>query len=80
MKNMITMCAIIANANQICGYCAELIEDYHTGYICDTFAEFADGHTSIYYSDIINYISSHVEEVNDTIKEFGWGRMRKRSL
>lgn len=72
MKNMITMCAIIANANQICGYVSEIIEDYHTGYICDTFAEFADGHTSIYYSDIIRYISDHVEEVNDTIKEFGW--------
>lgn len=46
----------------------------HAGcdYISDLFHEFADNHTSIYYSDIIKYISEHVEDVNRAIEEFGW--------
>ena len=50
------------------------IDDYLTssGYICDIFSEIADGNTSIYYSDIAKYIANHVDEVNDTIAEFGW--------
>lgn len=50
------------------------IEDYLTsnGYICDIFSEIADGNTSIYYGDISRYIANHVDEVNDTISEFGW--------
>lgn len=47
--------------------------DYsETAYISDIFAEWADGETSIYYNDIIKYISEHVEAVNDAIEEFGW--------
>jgi len=42
------------------------------GYICDIFSEIADSATSIYYGDIIKYIAEHVDEVNDTINEFGW--------
>jgi len=73
MKNMITMTAIIANANTLTAY-AEYVCDYvgSGDYICDTFAEIANNNTSIYYNDIIHYISEHVEEVNDAIKEFGW--------
>lgn len=73
MKNMITMCAIIANAKSLTEY-AEYVCDYYdsTGYISDTFAEIADNNTSIYYNDIMHYISDHVEEVNDAINEFGW--------
>lgn len=41
-------------------------------YMSDLFHEYADGHTSIYYSDIIKYISEHVEDVNRAIEEFGW--------
>lgn len=40
--------------------------------IDDAIMERADGETSIYYADIINYISDHVEEVANTINEFGW--------
>jgi DNA-directed RNA polymerase specialized sigma54-like protein len=67
------MCAIIANAKSLTEY-AEYVCDYYdsTGYISDTFAEIADNNTSVYYSDIIRYISEHVEEVNDAINEFGW--------
>ena len=50
----------------------DCICDYSRGYICDIIAEIADSHTSIYYSDIINFISENVEQVNDTIEEFGW--------
>lgn len=41
-------------------------------YICDAISEIADSSTSIYYSDIINFISENVEAVNDAIEEFGW--------
>jgi len=41
-------------------------------YVSDAFAELADMLTSVYDSDIIKYISEHVEAVNDAIEEFGW--------
>lgn len=41
-------------------------------YICDAFQGYADNRTSIYYSDIIKFISENVEAVNDAIAEFGW--------
>lgn len=68
----ISMTDIIRNAVKICGSAEEIATDYHTGYICDTFAEYADSHTSIYYYDIIRYISEHVEEVNNAIEKLGW--------
>ena len=73
MTDIIVLTNIIAAATASTGY-AEHCMDYYgsTSYICDTFAEIADNNTSIYYSDIIRYISEHVEEVNDAIEEFGW--------
>ena len=41
-------------------------------YLCDAITEIADNNTSIYYSDIIKYISNNVEKVNDAIEEMGW--------
>ena len=52
-------------ADQLCDYSGSTCID-------DAFHEIADGNTSIYYSDIIKYISDHVEEINDAIAEFGW--------
>lgn len=43
-----------------------------SAYISDAISEEADSNTSIYYSDIIKFISENVEKVNDTIEEFGW--------
>lgn len=43
-----------------------------SGYICDIISEIADNNTSIYYYDIRNYISGHVEEVENAISEYGW--------
>lgn len=51
---------------------ADALCDYDSGYICDVISEIADNRTSIYYSDIIKFISEHVEEVNEAIAEFGW--------
>ena len=52
----------------------EFMNDYRTSdnYFCDVVSEIADANTSIYYSDIIAFISENVEAVNDAIKEFGW--------
>lgn len=50
----------------------DCLNDYDNGYICDIISEIADSNTSIYYSDIIEFISNNVEEVNDTIEELGW--------
>ena len=46
--------------------------DADSMYLCDAISEFADGRTSIYYSDIKNFISENVDAVNDAIDEFGW--------
>lgn len=52
---------------------AEYICDYGSSeYICDVFTYIADANTSIYWSDIIDFISKNVEMVSDTINEFGW--------
>lgn len=50
------------------------LSDYagSSAYICDVIAEIADNNTSIYYRDIANYICEHIDDVADTINEFGW--------
>lgn len=52
--------------------CIDCLNDYDNGYICDIIVEIADSNTSIYHSDIIEFISNNVEEVNDVIEELGW--------
>ena len=54
--------------------CTRAFNDYRgsTTYICDMISEIADNYTSIYYSDIIKFISENVKAVNDAIEEFGW--------
>ena len=49
----------------------DCLNDYDNGYICDIIVEIADSNTSIYHSDIIEFISNNVEEVNDVIEELG---------
>lgn len=53
---------------------AKLLNDYRDSdkYICDAVVKIADDCVSIYYSDIIEFISANVEAVNDAIAEFGW--------
>lgn len=50
----------------------DCLNDYDNGYICDIISEIADSNTSVYYSDIIEFISNNVEEVNGIIEECGW--------
>lgn len=54
------------------GYSSDFATDYaasDSAYICDAFAEFADGHTSIYYSDIMAFIASNPESLADVVAE-----------
>lgn len=52
----------------------DLVIDYSgcTMYICDSITEAADGNVSIYYSDIMKFISENPEAVDDAINKFGW--------
>lgn len=64
--------------NKLCDYARIFLGDYaadidhNTQYICDAISDCADNNTSIYYYDIIKFISENVEAVNDAIVEFGW--------
>lgn len=53
-------------------YALELLEYSGSTYICDAITEIADGNTSIYYSDIMEYIGNNTDAVNNAINEFGW--------
>ena len=51
----------------------QVAEEYNgMTYICDAIQEVADSNVSIYYNDIIEFISENVELVNDAIAEYGW--------
>lgn len=54
-----------ADIGRLCDYSGH-------AYICDAISEIADNDTSIYYADIIKFISENVEAVNDAIAAFGW--------
>lgn len=74
-KNMINLEALKQEIRQEIGTdAAYLAGDYNgcSSYIEDAISERADNETSIYYSDIIKFISENVEAVNDAIQEFGW--------
>lgn len=53
-------------------YGSDFVNYGSSSYICDVISTIADTNTSIYYSDIIDFISENVEAVNDAIAEFGW--------
>jgi len=72
MKNIVERIEEVkARMNNISIDCAYDNYDYYAR-IDDAIAECADNNVSIYYGDIIKYIADHVEEVNETIQEFGW--------
>ena len=45
----------------------------YDAYICDAVSEEADKNTSIYYSDIFDFMKEHLDYVERAIDEFGWG-------
>lgn len=47
------------------------LNDYRDSdtYICDAISEIADSDTSIYYSDILNFISEHPDALADAVEE-----------
>lgn len=71
--NVINTKEQIAYFEKQAGYAADL-NDYRDSstYIRVAVAEIADNRTSIYRSDIISFVTSNVEAVNDAIQEFGW--------
>lgn len=72
MKKNVRTESIIENIGL--GDYAECLNDYRNSdcYLSDAISQIADNNTSIYYSDIINFIAENVEEVNEAIQEFGW--------
>lgn len=74
-KNMIDLETLKQEIRQEIGADAAYLTGDYNGYnstIEDAISERADSETSIYYSDIIKFISENVEAVNDAIQEFGW--------
>ena len=61
-------------ANLGTGEYGECMNDYRdcSSYVCDAISEIADNHTSIYYSDIKEFISNNVDAVERALDEFGW--------
>lgn len=55
-------------------YSQSFIDDAYINseYICDIITNFADNNTSIYYSEIKDYICNNIDDVTDAIDEFGW--------
>lgn len=71
MKNIETMMQEIKN--HMDGMSIDLVDSYGGNVIIsDAIMEYADTMVDDYNGDIIKFISEHVEEVNDTIKEYGW--------
>lgn len=58
------------NPDTLNGYAADFATDWiasDNAYICDAFTEFADGRTSIYYSDIMEFIRQNPEALAEVI-------------
>lgn len=67
IENDVTLTDIIA---PIKGEYAEDMLDYDgSTYICDAISEIADNRTSIYYSDIIEFIKSSPEALSEVVEE-----------
>lgn len=65
IDNLKDILSDVIGSEEFCNYSGDT-------YVSDAITEIADSNTSIYYSDIIKFISEHVDDVNDTIQEFGW--------
>ena len=50
-------------------YAEDMIDYNGSTYICDAISEIADNRTSIYYSDILDFISKHPDALADVIEE-----------
>ena len=71
-KSMLSVDELKGAVSLNCDYSRDLCDYSGHCYICDAISEIADNNTSIYYSDIVRYISYNVEKVNDAIEEMGW--------
>lgn len=65
----------LTTVEQLSEHAQDFINEYSasdSGYIGDIISEFSDGNTSIYYTDIKNFIINNFDAVTDAINEFGW--------
>ena len=58
-------------ANIYPGEYGDALNDYRdsSAYICDAISEAADNNVSIYYCDILSFVSEHPEALNDVVAE-----------
>lgn len=59
-------------SNTIETYWQEFENYDYDEYICDIITSIADNNTSIYYSDIKEFMMNNFDAVEDAINEFGW--------
>lgn len=71
-KNMLSVDELKGDITLNCDYSRNLCDYSGYHYLCDVISEIADSNVSIYYSDIIKFISENVEKVSDAISEMGW--------
>lgn len=50
----------------------EQILEFSNGYIDDALGEIASNNVSIYTSDLLNYLSNNIDDVNDNISNMGF--------
>ena len=50
----------------------EQILEFSNGYIDDTLGEIAGNNVSIYTSDLLNYLSNNINDINDNISNMGF--------
>lgn len=50
----------------------EQVVEFSDGYIDDVFGEIAGNNVSIYTSDLLNYLSNNIDDVNDNISDMGF--------
>ena len=61
---------VLAEVKKAASEYSDLLCDYsESAYICDAISEIADSHTSIYYSDIMQFISNNPEALADVVSE-----------
>ena len=66
-KSMLSVDELKEAISLNCDYSRNLCDYSGSSYLCDAISEIADNNTSIYYSEISEYISKNVEKVNDAI-------------
>lgn len=65
----VSMIGVIAEARKVSEYAADIADYGGSTYICDAISEIAESNMSIYYSDIMDFISRNPEALAEVIDE-----------